>query len=339
MQPLSTTAPKFNPWLALAFGVLAVSTGAIFARLAHASPLVIAAYRLGIATLILALPAWFKAKDELLALTVRDLRLAALSGLFLALHFATWISSLSHTAVANSVVLVNTIPLWVGLLSVFVTGERISKATRIGILMSLAGGIIIGYGDFATGGEALLGDFLALAGGICAAVYLLLGGTLRKKLSLLAYVVVCYGSAAAILWAIVLFLRPPISGFETGTWGAFLGMALVSQCIGHSSYNWALRWFSTGLIALSLVGEPIISTILAYFLFEEGLSVFKALGGALILGAIYLAALGERQKTPAGEEAGGFRFDKKLQIDYPHPIPTPPIAEEKNGIRKSRFTD
>lgn len=287
--------PPFNPYLALIIGTMAVSTGAIFARLADAPALVIAAYRLGIASLILAPIAWWKARDEIARLSKRDLKLAVLSGFFLALHFATWISSLDYTSVANSVVLVNTNPLWVGLLTPLIAKEKVRRAALVSIVISVIGGAMIGYGDFATGGKALLGDGLALAGSLCAAVYLLLGRNLRRKLSLLPYIFICYGSAAVILWVIVLSLGLPISGFSTVTVAAFWGMALIAQIIGHSTYNWALKWLSAGLIAVSLLGEPIGSTILAYILFDEGLTVYKFVGGGIILSAIYIAASNENR--------------------------------------------
>jgi drug/metabolite transporter (DMT)-like permease len=285
--------PPINPYIALIVGTMAVSTGAIFARLADAPALVIAAYRVGIASLILAPIAWWKARDEIARLSRRDLKLAVLSGFFLALHFATWISSLDYTSVANSVVLVNTNPLWVGLLTPLVVKEKLRRAMLVSIVISVIGGTIIGYGDFATGSKALLGDGLALAGSFCAAVYLLLGRNLRRKLSLLPYIFICYGSAALILWIIVLALGLPISGFSTGTIAAFWGMALIAQIIGHSTYNWALKWLSAGLIAVSLLGEPIGATILAYIIFDEGLTVYKAIGGIFILAAIYIAASSE----------------------------------------------
>ena len=287
-------APPFNPSLALVSGVLAVSTGAIFARLAEAPALVIAAYRLGLASVILAPNAWWQARDELLSLRKKDYLLAILAGLFLALHFGTWISSLDYTSVANSVVLVNTNPLWVGVLTPLISKDRLTLLTKLGIVISVMGGVIIGAGDFVAGGQALWGDFLALLGSICAALYLLLGRNLRRELSLLAYVALCYGSAAIILWTSVLVMRLPIAGFSTGTYAAFAAMALISQIIGHSSYNWALKWFSASLIAVSLLGEPIGATILAYIIFAEGLTWAKSLGGGLILAGIYLAARGEK---------------------------------------------
>jgi drug/metabolite transporter (DMT)-like permease len=290
---ISDQGPLFNPYFALIIGVFAVSTGAIFARLADAPALVIAAYRVGLASLILAPLAWFKARREIATLAKQDLKLAVVSGFFLAMHFATWISSLNYTSVANSVVLVNTNPLWVGLLTPFIAKERVKRATIISIIISVIGGIIIGYGDIATGGKALLGDGLALIGSICAAIYLLLGRDLRRKLSLLPYVFICYGSAAVILWIIVLCLGLPLAGFSRITVYALWGMALISQLTGHTSYNWALKWFSAGLIAVSLLGEPIGATILAYIIFNEGLTAHKIIGGIFILAAIYLAASSE----------------------------------------------
>jgi len=294
INPENSNIP-FNPYVVLIGGIIGVSTGAIFARLADAPALVTAAYRVGLAALILIPFAGWKVGDELRRLSARDIKLAMLSGLFLALHFATWISSLDYTAIANSVVLVNTIPLWVGLLTPLVTGDRIQKPTIISIILSVIGGGIIGFGDFATGGPALWGDFLALVGALSAAIYLLLGRNLRRKLSLLSYVAVCYGSAAVILWLVVLLLKLPITGYSTQTVTAFWAMALISQILGHTSYNWALKWFSTGFIAVALLGEPLGSTILAYLLFDEGLTGLKLAGGLFILSAIYLAASGERQ--------------------------------------------
>jgi drug/metabolite transporter (DMT)-like permease len=283
-------------YIVLACGIIGVSTGSIFARLADAPALVTAAYRLGLASAILVPLAAWKARGELRSLSFRDYRLAVFSGFFLALHFATWISSLDYTAIANSVVLVNTIPLWVGLLGPLFTKDRLRAATVISIGVSVIGAGIIGFGDFASGSDALRGDLLAVAGAICAAVYLLFGRNLRRKLSLLSYVAVCYGSAAVILWLIVIFLNLPVTGYSTQTVAAFWAMALISQICGHSSYNWALKWLSTGFVAVALLGEPIGSTIMAYIIFDEGLTWGKFIGGILIMSAIYIAAVGERKQ-------------------------------------------
>jgi len=290
---MNDSQPRAYPPLVLFIGVTAISTGAIFARMADAPALVVAAYRVGLATLMLAPVALVRSRHELLRLSARDFGLAVLSGFFLAMHFAAWISSLDFTSVANSVVLVNTNPIWVGLLTPFLTRKSIHRSTRIGIGISVCGGIVIGVGDFTVGRGALFGDALALAGSMAMALYILLGRNLRRKLSLTTYVLVCYGSAAVILWGWVLAAELPVRGFDTTTWACFWGLAVVSQVIGHTSFNWALRWLSAGVIAVALLGEPVGATILAYVILGEGLTWSKVVGGMLILSAIYITAAGE----------------------------------------------
>lgn len=286
-------APRVHPYFILASGILAISTGAVFARIADAPSLVIAAYRVGLASLLLVPVACWKARHELRSLSSRDLKIAFLAGVFLAMHFATWISSLKFTAISNSVVLVSTSPLWVGVLAPLFINEKIKRMTLLSILLSIIGCVIIGSGDFTSGGRALWGDTLALMGGFCAAGYLILGKAFRQKFSLLVYISLCYGSAALILWVVVLVMGLRVSGFSGQTIGAIWAMALISQIIGHSSYNWALRYCSATLVALSFLGEPVGSSILAYFLFHESLTLTKTVGGIIILGAIYLAARSE----------------------------------------------
>lgn len=294
MKRVRPHPPPFPPAVALVSGVLAVSTGAIFARLADAPALVIAAYRVGLAACFLAPVAWYKARAELHRLQYWQYGLALLAGFCLALHFATWISSLAYTSVAASVILVNTNPIWVGVCTPWITRDRLSTLTVLSIALSVLGGVIIGLGDASSGGHALWGDVLALAGSLCAAGYLLLGRALRQQMSLLAYVMICYGGAALFLWTIALVLRLPLTGFSTNTYTMFVALALIPQIIGHSSYNWALKWFSPNLIAVSLLGEPIGSAILAYVILAEGLHWFTAVGAVLILCAIVLAARDEQ---------------------------------------------
>jgi len=292
--------PRFNPALVLFVGVLAVSSGAIFVRTAEAEPLVKAAWRLTFATAFLLPYALWKTRDELRSLNRRQIILGVLSGLFLALHFATWISSLNFTSVANSTVLVNTTPVWVALLAPWLTQDRVSRRAWLGIATSVAGGIVIGLGDFAGGTRALLGDGLALAGSLALAFYMLCGRNLRAKLSLPAYLTVCYSSATMLLWAAVVAVGLPATGFNVKTWSALFGMALVSQHLGHSSYNWAMKYFSAGFVAVCLLGEPVLSSLLAWWLFGEALTWGKAAGGALILAGVYLAATGNKEPSKDG---------------------------------------
>ena len=282
--------PTIKPYLGLAIGIVAVSFASIFIRLAEAPSLVIAASRLTIASLILAPAAFIRGKDELRSLTTGDLRLALLSGLFLGLHFATWISSLEYTSVASSVVFVSTSPMFVGLASHFLLKERVSRQMFAGIAVSVLGGMIVGYGDFGLGTRELFGDFLAIVGAVAVSVYLLVGKKLRRHLSLLSYIFLVYATAAVFLIAVCLVAGHTFSGYSRQTYLLFVLLAVVPQIIGHSSYNWALKYLPATLVGVATLGEPIGSTILAYFILTEIPTLAKIGGGVLILAGIYVSS-------------------------------------------------
>ena len=291
--------PTIKPYLVISIGIVAVSFASIFIRLAEAPSLVIAASRLTIASLILAPAVLIKSKDELRDLTRQDLLLALLSGLFLGVHFATWISSLEYTSVASSVVFVSTSPMFVGLASHFLLKERVSRRMFAGIAVSVLGGIIIGYGDFGLGARELFGDFLALVGAAAVSVYLLVGRKLRRHLSLLSYIFLVYATAAVFLIAVCLVAGHTFSGYPRQTYLMFVLLAAVPQIIGHSSYNWALKYLPATFVGVATLGEPIGSTILAYFILRETTTLAKIGGGALILAGIYVSS---RAESAAGSE-------------------------------------
>lgn len=273
--------------MTLAVGV--ISTAAILIVLADAPPLAIAAYRLALASIILLPLAWRSGWTEIKKLSAHDWRLSLLSGLFLALHFWTWVSSLKYTSVASSVMLVTTNPIFVGLGSHFILRERLTRFIVLGIVLSVVGGTLIGAGDLSAGSNQLLGDLLALAGALCSSAYFLIGRRVRQATSLISYIAIAYGMAALILIALALIAGIPLWGYSTPTYGLLFALALGPQLIGHTSVNWALRYLPAPTIALFILGEPIGSTILAYFILAQGLTWFKVLGGAFIIAGIYLA--------------------------------------------------
>lgn len=291
--------PTIKPYLGLATGIVAVSFASIFIRLAEAPSLVIAACRLTIASLILAPAALIRAKEELRTLTRGDLQLALLSGLFLGLHFATWISSLEYTSVASSVVFVSTSPIFVGLASHSLLKERVSPQMFLGIAVSMLGGMIIGYGDLGLGARELFGDLLAIAGAVMVSGYFLVGRRLRRQLSLLSYIFLVYATAAGFLVALCLLTGHPFSGYSRQTYLMFFLLAVVPQIIGHSSFNWALAYLPATFVGVSTLGEPVGSTILAYFILSEIPTLAKIGGGVLILAGIYVSS---RAQSVAGAE-------------------------------------
>ncbi len=291
---------------AIITAILAVSTASIFIRFAQreAPSLVIAALRLTFASLILAPLALTRHRVELRALTRSDLLLGLLSGVFLAIHFATWISSLEYTSIASSVVLVSTGPLWVALLSPIFLKEPLSRPVLLGMLLALLGGTIIGLGDSCqldgglvcpsllqfVQGKAFFGNFLALAGAWAVAGYLIIGRKLRAGMSLVPYIFVVYGIAALILLGIMFAAGQHPTGYSPLTYIWMLLLALVPQLIGHSTYNWALRYLPAALVSITTLGEPVGSAILAYFILSEVPTLLTILGGVLILAGIYLAS-------------------------------------------------
>jgi drug/metabolite transporter (DMT)-like permease len=290
-------------FIVLAGAVTVVSTASILIRLAQAegaSSLTIAAARLGLAAAILAPFAWLKAGREIMRLGRRELGMCLLSGLFLAIHFWTWISSLEYTSVANSAALVTTNPLWVGLASTVLLRERPAPAALAGIALIVAGSVLIFAAD--SGGNErtttypLLGNTLALAGAISASGYLLVGRALRARISLTAYIWLAYTVAAILLGAAVAASGSSLGGLSVPAWGFVVLLAIGPQLVGHTAFNWALRRLTATFVAIAILGEPVGAAILAWFLFEEGFTALQLTGFVLLLAGIFVAARGENSR-------------------------------------------
>lgn len=294
MQPGDGAASRAAPYAVLGVALLAVSNGAIFARLADAPPLAIAAWRVTLALVVvlpLALAApWPRSASR------RSFAFAAGAGALLAVHFATWIASLEYTTIARSVLFVSTAPIWVALIQLAAGQGAPPRSTLLALALAVAGAAVVsGAGQ---GGEgALTGDLLALAGGVAMAGYFLLSRRAQSELPFRSYLGIAYGVAAALLWVAVLAAGTPASGFAAGTWWALTGMALVSQLIGHSGYNWSLRHLDPLFVAVVSVGEPVLASLLGWWLIGEALDARTAAGGLLVLAAIALAARQPRRAT------------------------------------------
>lgn len=292
----------------LLLGIFAVASASLLIRFAQreVASLVIAAYRMGLSGLILIPFTIPRYNPELRRLSGRELLLAALAGLLLALHFATWILSLEYTSVASSVVLVTTNPLWVALLAPFVLKERLSPLIVIGLLVALAGTVVIGLSDACeqtvvglacpplsqfVQGKAFWGDLLALAGAWTGAGYILIGRSLRPTLSLTPYIFLVYGMAGLILIGMVAVSGQPAFGFSPIIYIYLLLLALLPQLLGHSSFNWALAHLPASYVSIALLGEPVGASILAAVLLGEMPGGLKLVGIALILAGIVIATL------------------------------------------------
>ncbi|MFD4930087.1 DMT family transporter [Peribacillus butanolivorans] len=283
-------------YVILFFGVFALSTSAIFVKLADAPATITAFYRLFFATIML-LPFLLinkRNRHELYSLSKKHWGLGLLSGLFLAVHYVLWFESLNYTSVASSTVIVTLQPLFSMVGGYFLFKERFSKGAVIGCLVAIAGSIVIGWQDFQISGQALFGDILAFfAAGVITA-YFFVGQHVRKKLSLIPYSVIGYASSALFLCIFAFSQQTSFVGYSTQTWLSFIGLAFIATILGQTIFNWLLKWLSTSVISMSILGETIGTCILAYFILDEVISIQQGMGIALILIGLALFLLQQR---------------------------------------------
>ena len=301
--------------LVLLIGVLAASTAALFIRLAYAAEgngsvglgLLLAAVRLSVASLIL-LPAWrgFRKASPPQA---GAMGYAVLAGIFLGVHLALWIISLAYTSIVASATIVTTNPIWVALVLWVWRGERPSRLTAAGIIVAISGGALIAVGDAAgasAGPRPLLGDLLALGGALSVSLYLILGREAQHRgLGLGSYVATAYVVGALTLLPTPLLLGSGYSGWPAEVYLYGLLLAFIPQLVGHSSFNWAVKWVSPTLVALVILAEPVGGSILGFLVFGEVPGSLVLAGAVVLLIGVAAAVWGEGEgsgtpRRPAG---------------------------------------
>jgi len=301
---LAAVEERTPPMAALAVAVVAVSTSAILIRWSNAPSVVKAFYRVLFTTALLVPWAVGRYRREFRAIRGRDLLVAGLTGVALALHFVTWFESLRHTSVAASVTLVQSQPLFVAVGAWALLDERLTRRMLVGIVVALAGAAAMSLGDPLLGALGLLdaetaalagtgsyGNLLALTGAVMAAAYVLAGRSLRQRVSVVPYVVVVYVACSAVLLAIAVGQGAPLVDYPRREWLLFLGMAVGPGIFGHTVINWALAHVESGVVSVSLLGEPVGSTLLAMLLLPDEIpSATTVIGGTIVLLGIYLTA-------------------------------------------------
>ena len=286
---------RVPPGALLALGVGAASFSPILLRLADgAEPLALSFWRC-LAGTILLLPF---ARRQLRSLSATSIAVCAISGAFLALHFASWITSLELTTVASSVLLVSTTPIFVALVAPAVVKERLAIAGWAGIAVAMAGTALITGVDI--GGASLSGNLLALLGGATAGGYVLAGRIARRSVGILAYAVVTYGVAAGVLVAACAGQGVELTGYDAGTWWAIAGVVIGPQLLGHTIINLVLSEIDATTVSVSLMAEPVIATALAALLFDEIPSLVIYPGAVAIFVGIYVVSSADRpEPAPA----------------------------------------
>jgi drug/metabolite transporter (DMT)-like permease len=302
-----TTAPSsavpLRAYGILLLGVISVAMAAIFIRLAQAEnvpSLVIGSARLLIAAALLTPITLRRYRKNLRQLARADAILLLVSGTFLAIHFAGWVSSLEYTSVLVSGVLVTTTPIWVGILEVLILKMRLSRGFVIGLAIAISGGLLIaltGVESAARSDDPLLGGALSLLGAITVAVYLIIGRKLRPRLPLVPYIWSVYSIAALILGAVALVSGMTFTGYSTNAYLWLLALGIFPQLIGHSSFNYALAYLPATYISLATQVEPIGSALFAFLIFAEIPQPLQVVGSAVILIGVSIATLAPLRKS------------------------------------------
>lgn len=288
---------NMKPYLALAIGVISVSASAIFVKLTSAPSGVIAFYRLFFSVLFMLPVFLLRYVSELRLITKRDWIMSSISGIFLAFHFILWFESLNYTSVASSTVLVTLQPLFAFIGTFLLFKERLSvKAILCGIA-AVFGSVVISWGDFAISGQALFGDLLALIACALITVYLLFGQTVRKRLSLITYTFVVYSISSITLFLYVILMGEPLVGYDLSNWIYFILLAIIPTLLGHTLFNWSLKWLSTSTISVAILFEPVGATVLAYLVLNETVHMTQILGGLIIMTGIICFLISTKKGT------------------------------------------
>jgi len=277
---------KVALFIILTIGVISVGVSSILIRLTNAEPIVIAIYRLTLSAIMVAPIYIFYPKKISLKEALIFLPLGAL----LSLHFTLWIYSLKFTTVASSTVLVTTNPIFVPIFSYLFYKRRIKKELIIGIAIAISGSIFIALSSRSSGTSHMLGNILALLGAIGVSLYLTLGKEIRNKYDLIPYIFFTYSFSAIILILIGIITRQKFFGYDTHTYLMFFLIAFIPQILGHTAYNYSLKFLDPSFIAVTILGEPVIATIGAYFILKETPSTLEIIGACLILIGIYISA-------------------------------------------------
>lgn len=290
---------KVKTYLILFLGVFALSTSAIFVKLSAAPSAVTAFYRLLFAGCML-LPFFLlrrESRAEAIAIRPKQWGQIICAGLFLALHYVLWFESLQYTSTASSTVIVCLQPLFSLALERFISKKRIKSSALIGCAVALVGCFVIGAGDFQISGRALIGDIMAFAAAGIISYYYFVGESVRKEISAITYSTLAYLVSALILLVYILIRRDPLSGFPAQTWKAFFGIALVSTIGGQFVFNLLLKKLPASAVTMGILGEPIGTCILAYFILKESMAADQLLGFAVIIIGMAIFFMPEKKKS------------------------------------------
>lgn len=286
--------PAIHPYIPIIIGVISVALSAIFVKLTTAEAGVVAFYRMFFSVLLMLPIFLLKYRWEVSMFKRRDWVYSLIAGIFLAFHFIFWFESLNYTSVASSTVLVTLQPIFAFAGTYFFFKEKVSIKAILSAVVAISGSVIISWGDFKVSGSALYGDILALIGCAFITAYLLFGQDVRKRISLITYTFIVYSISTLTLFLYVVIKGESLGPHPSADWFWFIMLALIPNLLGHTLFNWAVKWVSTNVISIAILLEPVGASILAYYVFHETLSASQITGGIIVLMGILLFVVDPR---------------------------------------------
>lgn len=288
---------KTLPYVALGIGILSLSLSAMFVRWAKAPGTVTGFYRLFLSTLVLT-PLFIIRQNRENPMPKRVLIFPILAGIFTAGDFSLWNSSLAFTTAANATLLGNTAPLWVALGAWLIFREKLNRTFWLGLGLALTGALLIMGSDFLLHPRLGIGDLMASTAAIFYASYMLSTQHGRRHIDPFRYTWLVGISASISILIINLVLRNNLMDYDLQTWLVFLGTAIVSQTIGYISISYALGHLPAHVVSPTMVGQPIMTTLLAIPLLGEIPNLIQVLGGLIALSGIFIVNQSHNRNEP-----------------------------------------
>lgn len=282
--------------LPLTISIIAISFSAIFVKWSDAPASILSMYRMWFAS-ILMVPIVWKNRHEFRNIVKKDWFFLFFSGFFLALHFVLWFGSLKLTTVASSTIILALQPIVSLVGGFFLFKERTTLSALMTMGIAIVGAMMIGWGDFGLSGDAIMGDLLSFFSVISVVGYLFIGQTIVKKVSHWLYSFCVFFSAAIILTIYNLSTGVELFAYPGKEWGIFLLLASVPT-VSHVINNWLLNYVNATTISISILGEPVGSTILAMLLLHEHLVTWQIVGGLLVLLGVFFFLSQQRKPIP-----------------------------------------
>src|SRR4051812_21008902 len=293
------TVPAPTDLATMVVGIFAVSTSGPLMAATAAPALAIAFWRNGLATAVLVPWTLVRHRAELRDMRGRERRLAVVAGAFLALHFATWVPSLTLTTVASATALVATQPVWAALLARR-AGASIAPLAWAGIAVAVLGAAVLTGADVRASGRAFAGDMLALVGGMAAGAYVVAGGGVRRHVSTATYTTFCYATAALLLLITCVAGGKALAGYPASAWWRLLAVTAGAQFLGHSLFNRVLRRVSPTMVSLAILFEVPGAALVASIWLGQTPPATALPGLAMLLvGVAFVLAARDRRTAPS----------------------------------------